>query len=587
MNNLKELDEKQLVKLSEEIRKEIIKTVSKNGGHLSSNLGIVELTIAIHKVFNTPYDKVIFDVSHQAYAHKIITGRQELFHTLRTYDGLSGFTKPEESEFDTFSTGHSSTAVSLAIGTAIATKDLEVKPNIIAVVGDASATNGLTLEALNYLGSNKDIKVIVIINDNDMSVSKNVGALAKTFNSIRVKRDKSFIYKISPKFIHGFLDKIKNGLKSIVYRKSIFDAFNLKYFSGIDGHNLKELERYLNYAKNYPGSVVLHIKTKKGKGYPYAENDKKGIWHNTPPFDIETGELLSKYNEPQVGEVIADELININSSKKDVKVVCAAMSLGNGIDKFKEVFPDDFIDVGIAEENAVTLSSGLSAFNKVPFVFIYSTFLQRAYDQILHDVARTNQHVVFCIDRAGIVPGDGDTHQGIFDLSFLSPLPNMQIFAPSSLQMARMMVKKAYLMDGPIAIRYPKNLPNSTDAINIDNWNIVHPLKDVNVITYGADVLSLKELLQNKNVGLIDAHTIKPLDTDCLNKLSSTKKIIVYEQVNNYCSLSTLIMEHFNNSNVQVISISLRDTYLTTGSVDELKVQANISYDKLLEEINK
>ena len=587
MDNLKGLDEKQLIQLSEDIRKKIIETVSKNGGHLSSNLGIVELTLAIHKVFNTPDDKLIFDVSHQSYAHKIITGRDEEFDTLRKFNGLSGYTNPKESEFDTFSAGHSSTAVSLAIGTAIANKDLENKPNIIAVVGDASATNGLTLEALNFLGANKDIKVIIIINDNDMSVSKNVGALAKTFNKIRVKRDKSFVYKITPKCIHSFLDKIKNGLKSIVYKKSIFDAFNLKYFSGIDGHNFKELERYLNYAKNYSGSVVLHVKTIKGKGYSYAENDKVGLWHNVGPFDIETGEELFKHNVPQVGSFIADELSKINEEKHVLKVICAAMALGNGINSFKETNPDDFIDVGIAEENAVTIAGGISAFNKVPFVFIYSTFLQRAYDQLLHDVARTNQHVVFCLDRSGIVDGDGDTHQGIFDLSFLIPLPNVQIMAPSSNQMAVEMIKKAYNMSGPVVIRYPKYLPNSQDEIDISKWNIVLPLSDVNVITYGVDVLPLKRILTGKNVGLIDAHTIKPLDEKCLNLLKNNKKIIVYEQVNQMSSLGTLIQGYYKDENVVVSSMAIKDSYLTTGKVDELKALSNISYSDLLEEINK
>lgn len=587
MDSLKELDENQLINLAEEIRKDIITTVSKNGGHLSSNLGIVELTLAIHKVFNTPHDKLIFDVSHQTYAHKIITGRNEQFDSLRKLNGLSGFSRPEESEYDVFSAGHSSTAVSLAIGTAIAVKDQENKPNVIAVVGDASATNGLTLEALNYLGANKDIKVIVIINDNDMSVSKNVGALAKTFNKIRVKRDKSFVYKITPKCIHGFLDKIKNSLKSIVYKKSIFDAFNLKYFSGIDGHNFKELERYLNYAKEYQGSVVLHIKTQKGKGYSFAENDKVGIWHNVGPFDIETGVELAKPSSGQVGQILTDELINLQEQHKNIKVVCAAMSLGNGIDKFKERFTNDFIDVGIAEENAVTISSGLSTFGKVPFVFIYSTFLQRAYDQIVHDIARTNQHVIFCIDRAGIVSGDGDTHQGIFDVSFLTPLPNMNIMAPSSNQMAKAMINKAYEMSGPIAIRYPKNLPDISESINIDEWNIVYPLNDTNVITYGPDVFELKELLKDSHVGLIDAHTIKPLDIKCLEKLANCRRVIVYEQVNHIGSLSTLIENYFINSNVEIRSVSLKDTYLTTGTVSELKEVANISYKDLLEEINK
>ena len=580
MEQLKYMTEKELVNLSQDLRQQIINVVSKNGGHLSSNLGIVELVVAIHKVFDTPNDQVIFDVSHQTYAHKILTGRKEEFSTLRQYKGISGFAKPEESEYDVFSSGHSSTAVSQAIGCAIANKENNIENEVIAVVGDASATNGLTLEALNYLGAHKEIKVIIIINDNDMSVSKNVGALAKTFNKIRVKRKKAFIYKITPRFMHGLLDKMKSGLKGTIYKKSLFDAFNLKYFSGIDGHNIKELEKYLNFAKKYPGSVVLHVKTIKGKGYKFAEEDKTGLWHHVGPFNIETGELLNNSNI-QVGTYLGDYL---NGCNEQFKAITAAMTLGCGLSSLQSNKPNSIIDVGIAEENAVEIAAGLTTNGITPIVFIYSTFLQRAYDQILHDVTRTNKHVIFCLDRAGIVEGDGDTHQGIFDISYLMPLPNMTILAPSTNENAVSCLEYALKHDGPIAIRYPKYLPNGNSEFTPNKWIIEKELKDINVLTYGSDVEPIKTLLENYNVGLINAISIKPMDYEVLNKLYTTCKLIIYEQINKTASIGEQIKLALNNK-IEVIHITLPDTYLTEGNIEEIKKINKIDYLRIIEAI--
>lgn len=580
MEQLKYMTEKELVNLSQDLRQQIINVVSKNGGHLSSNLGIVELVVAVHKVFDTPNDQVIFDVSHQTYAHKILTGRKKEFNTLRQYKGISGFAKPEESEYDVFSSGHSSTAVSQAIGCAIANKENNIEKEVIAVVGDASATNGLTLEALNYLGAHKEIKVIIIINDNDMSVSKNVGALAKTFNKIRVKRKKAFIYKITPRFMHGLLDKMKSGLKGTIYKKSLFDAFNLKYFSGIDGHNINELEKYLNFAKKYPGSVVLHVKTIKGKGYKFAEEDKTGLWHHVGPFNIETGELLNNSNI-QVGTYLGDYLSGCN---EQFKAITAAMTLGCGLSSLQSNKPNSIIDVGIAEENAVEIAAGLTTNGIIPIVFIYSTFLQRAYDQILHDITRTNKHVIFCLDRAGIVEGDGDTHQGIFDISYLMPLPNMTILAPSTNENAISCLKYALKHDGPIAIRYPKYLPNGNSEFTPNKWIIEKELKDINVLTYGSDVEPIKTLLENYNVGLINAISIKPMDYELLNKLHTTCKLIIYEQINKTASIGEQIKLALNNK-IEVIHITLPDTYLTEGNIEEIKKINKIDYLRIIEAI--
>lgn len=580
MEQLKSMSNQDLVELSNDIRHQIIDVVSKNGGHLSSNLGIVDLVIAIHKIFDTPKDQVIFDVSHQTYAHKIITGRKDEFETLRKFNGISGFAKPEESEYDVFSSGHSSTAVSQAIGCAIANKENNINKEVIAVVGDASATNGLTLEALNYLGEHKEIKVIIIINDNDMSVSKNVGALAKTFNKIRVKRKKAFVYKITPRFMHGLLDKMKSALKGTIYNKSLFDAFNLKYFSGIDGHNLKELEKYLTFAKKYPGTVVLHVKTQKGKGYKFAEEDKTGIWHHVGPFNVETGEILNN-DKIQVGTYLGEYLVNSN---KQFKTITAAMTLGCGLMNLQTIKPEKIIDVGIAEENAVEIAAGLATNGILPIVFIYSTFLQRAYDQILHDVTRTNKHVVFCIDRVGIVEGDGDTHQGIFDISYLMPLPNMTILAPSTNENAVECLDYAMNFNGPIAIRYPKYLPNENSKFVPNKWIIEQELKEVNVLSYGSDIEPLKELLKDYNVGLINAISIKPMDYELLDSLKSTKKLVIYEQVNDKSSLGEQIKLLIGN-NIDVINIALHDTYLTEGNVEEIKKISNIEYTRIINEI--
>ena len=500
MKNLKEMKNDELIELASSIRKQIIDVTSKNGGHLASNLGVVDLTIALHKAFDFPNDTLIFDVGHQCYAHKILSGREEQFVNLGEYHGLSGFIKPEESPYDVFSTGHSSTAISLAIGKAIYNQKMGNNQQVIAVVGDGSATNGLTLEALNYLGAHPELKVIVVINDNDMSVSKNVGGLAKTFNKIRIKRKKAFIYKITPRCFHGFLNRMKNGFKNTIYRKSLFDSFNLKYFQGIDGHNFKDLERYLNFAKKYPSTVVLHVKTIKGKGYKFAEDDVVGFWHNVEPFDVSTGAPLVT-RDTAVGEVLTQYLMDYQSLSHNLKVITSAMSLGNGLTGFERAYPNDFIDVGIAEENAVTIAAGMASDFITPVVFVYSTFLQRAYDEILMDVVRNNKHVIFCLDRSGIVSKDGSTHQGIFDISYLSPMPNIKILAPSTTNEAKKCLEYAINQKCPIAIRYPRYLPSVDDEISdVSKWQEILPIKEINVISYGADIIPLKELLKDNNL---------------------------------------------------------------------------------------
>ena len=579
MENVKEMSIDQLKNLANEIRQKILKATSQNGGHLSSNLGVVELTIALHQIFDFPKDTLIFDVGHQCYTHKILTGRDDLTN-LRQNDGISGFIDPTESPYDAFATGHSSTAVSLAIGKAIQNQMNGIKSEVIALVGDASATNGLTLEALNYLGAHPELKVIIIINDNNMSISPNVGALAKAFNKVRIKREKAFIFKITPRFMHRFLTRMKNSFKDTIYNKTLFDAFNLKFIPGIDGHDFKELAKYLTLAKKYPRTVVLHVKTTKGKGYQPAENDKTGAWHSVDPFDLKTSLPLEEKKQT-VGEVLGSTLCELVAENK-IKVITSAMTLGCGLSSFSQKYPEHLIDVGIAEENAVAISAGLAGADVTPIVFVYSTFLQRAYDQIVNDLVRAHKHVVFCVDRAGLVSGDGSTHQGIYDLAMLLPLPNVTIFAPSTMNEAVLCLRKSLSLDGVVVIRYPKYLPMDEDTMTSD-YQILKPLKDLTVVTYGADASSLERQL-SEEVGLIKVLKLKELDKNLFDELQKAKEIIVYEQVSGNVCLATILQSEFNKrgSSVIIKSIAINDYHHFKGNIDDMKHMIGLELPKEL-----
>lgn len=588
LGDLKNMTNEELKLLAQDIRKHIIDTVSKTGGHLSSNLGIVELTIALHKVFDSPKDKIIFDVSHQTYTHKILTGRLINQDNFRKFEGISGFAKRSESEHDVYEAGHSSTSISAAIGMAYA-KDLDDSiGEIVAVIGDASVTNGLSMEALNFLASQTDRKVIIIINDNDMSVSKNVGALAETFNRIRINRKK----RVSPKILKNFFFRIKSSIKSFIYpNPNIFSALNFRYFEGIDGHDFNQLEYYLKFAKELKQSVVLHIKTTKGKGYEFAEGDKDGSWHSVLPFDVETGKVKNSTGQI-VGEHLSRFLVKKAEEDKTIHVISPAMITGSGLKPFQNIFPDKILDVGIAEENAVTLAGTMADNKLTPVVFMYSTFLQRAYDEILHDVARICAPVVFCIDRSGIVADDGDTHQGIYDVGFLSSIPNVTISAPSCIEEACKLLElgltKKY---GPFVIRYPKTLllNSSLKDFEYGTWDIVNPLQKVNIITYGNDVFGIyEELLKNnllEKVGLVNARFINPIDKKCLQELiSKSEEIIVYEQVIKSNSLGSKIKEFLfeNQYKNKFKHYVIEDTYLETGKVEELKQKYKIDYNTVI-----
>ena len=586
---LKDLSIEELTELATDIRKFIIEHVSKTGGHFSSNLGSVEITIALHYVFNSPHDKFIFDVGHQGYTHKILTGRAKEFDRLRKKDGLGAFLKYNESSHDVWEAGHSSTSLSAAAGFLEAKATGADIGEVISIIGDGSIQNGLAFEGLNYLG-NHIHKGIVIINDNEMSISRNVGRLARSLSKIRIKRSYEWVKKITPNFIQRLLRRLKNALRSLIYGGNVFANLGYKYYGPIDGHNLKELIRYFQFAKRTKSSVILHVKTIKGKGYEFSEGDKNGNWHGVGPFDIQTGKPISNVDENTInwGKGICEILVEEVAKNNKLYIITPAMIGGSSLQLLQTKFPDRLIDVGINEEHAVVMAASMSRNGLVPIVSIYSTFLQRAYDQINHDVARNNNHVIFLVDRAGINGGDGSTHQGIFDIAFLSHLPNMVITTPKDLNEARNLLKFAINYDGPFIIRYPKRnisrIEFVEEDIKLGTWVEVLPINDVNIITYGDEIQKYKDKLQN--VGLINARFIKPIDLQMLRKLAN-KRVVIVEEVVRSGSLASLILdanikEHLN---IDITQYAIDDIFLDTGTTDELKQELGIDVDSVIKKL--
>ena len=502
---LKNKSIKELEEIAKEIRDFIIEKVSYNGGHLSANLGVVEATIALHYVFDFKTDKLIFDVGHQSYVHKILTGRAKEFDDLRKENGVSGFPKYSESEYDAFETGHSSTSISAMCGYLEEKKNNDSIGEVVAFIGDGAFQNGLALAGLNYLASRHDQKGIVIVNDNEMSISKNVGWTAQFFNRFRIKRSFSLVRKLTPA-------SVRNAVKTVVYRKFYnFSVFGMTYIGPIDGHNIKDLIKYFTYAKKSNSSLVLHLKTIKGKGYLPAESDNIGKFHGVGPFDVETGEIKSnlKENEMSFSNAVGlalDDIIRGNN----VKVLTPGMIYGMGLTDLSQKYPDKVIDIGIAEENAVVMASAMAKCGTIPIVATYSTFLQRAYDEINHDIARPDSHVIFLVDHAGIVSRDGDTHQGIFDISILESLPNIIISEPKDIAEFNALLHFALNTPHPFVIRYPKdNVIYEKEYAKLDfgKWVIEKEIKDKNIIAYGPVINIFKEEIENKNLnnGLINA----------------------------------------------------------------------------------
>ncbi len=545
-DDLKKLDESELPELAQEIREVLIETVSKTGGHLASNLGVVELTLAIHRVFDSPNDKIVWDVGHQAYTHKLITGRYEKFGTIRQKDGLSGFCHPNESEHDTFYSGHSGTSVSAAYGIAQANKIKKKNNYTVAVIGDGSFTGGLVYEALNNAGRTKS-KLIVILNDNEMSISENVGSLAKHLTKIRSKKRyvslkdhlESFISRIpviGVRLANG-LYKIKTSVKNFMYESTIFEKLGFRYMGPVDGHDFEMLTEALNTAKSLDSPVVLHVSTVKGKGYDFAEKDPS-VFHGISNFDIDTGEHRTS------GTTFCNEFGNLMCrmarEDKRISLITAAMSLGTGLTEFSNEFSDRFFDVGIAEEHAVTFASGLSKGGMLPVFAVYSTFLQRCYDEIIHDGALQDQKLVLAIDRAGFVGDDGETHNGLYDVSFLQGIPKVTVYSPTTYDEMKIDFGNAFYRDSDVvAVRYPRGgepeLPDDFESSfgPYDLYGYAHA--DFVIVTYGrlfgeAAKAANDLLTKNVRVKVLKLNRIKPVDEGAYESVINAKKIIFYEE---------------------------------------------------------
>ena len=596
---LKKMSVFELEELSRNIRNFLIDKISITGGHLSSNLGIVDLTIAIHKVFNAPKDKIIFDVGHQSYTHKILTGRAHEFDKLRQYNGLSGFQKMSESIYDCYEAGHSSTSLSAALGYAIA-RDLDKKKhNVVAIIGDGSIGNGLAYEALNHIGS-LNTKLIVILNDNEMSISKNVGAIHNTLDKIRSNFKNEKIKKVPylGKKIKSGTKLIKESFKKIYMKEGyLFEEFGFTYYGPINGHDYDEMISYLEMAKKSNRPVLLHVITEKGKGYKYAESDIEGIWHGISPFDKETGIIKSK-NDGLISwsEVMSNHLIDIAKTNKDIIAITPAMANGSKLNKFKEIYKDRFIDVGIAEEHALVMANSMAIAGKKPFVSIYSTFLQRGYDQVFHDIARMDSNVVIGIDRAGIVGEDGETHQGLYDIAFLNHIPNMIIAAPKNSSEAKGILEFAFNSKHPFAIRYSKQrieYNNESIVISDYSWEEIKKGSDAVIITSGDFVNNAKIIVNNLkkdklNIGIINARFIKPIDTSMLDKIIKTKKpIIVYEEACLIGSLGSMISSYIVNSNTKIKCFGIKDTFVKQGKYDIIIKKLGLDVDTMTSNIKE
>lgn len=576
--DLKKLTLQQKKKLAEEIRNYIIEIVSKNGGHLASNLGVVELTIALHTVFNVPEDKIIWDVGHQCYVHKILTGRREKFKNLRKPNGLAGFPKSNESPADSFNTGHSSTSISAALGMARA-RDLQGKNNaVIAVIGDGALTGGMALEALNDAGYSK-CKMTVILNDNEMSISPNVGGLNKFLGKLRtkklytttnnlLKKQISSVPVIGKPMVVG-IQRIKRAIKQLVIHKMFFEDIGFTYLGPVDGHNIEELESILKTSKQVNGPVLIHVLTKKGKGYKFAEKNPDKF-HAISPFNIENGELKTP-KEKDYSKVFGEKIVELAKENSKIVAVTASMKNGTGLADFAQEFPYRFFDVGIAEQHAVTMAAGMAKEGMIPFVPIYSSFYQRAYDQVIHDVAMQNLPVIMCVDRAGIVGADGETHQGTLDMAFFRLVPNLTIMAPKDFKEFEDMLEFAVGLNKPVVIRYPRGGEDadvkfkSHAKIELGKAEVLHeiknlenPTKEVTIIAIGktvSEAVKLADRMQKEEgitPEIINARFLKPFDSEkMIQSIQRTKNVITIEDGTVINGLATTVKELIVDNNIQ------------------------------------
>ncbi len=595
---IKTLNSDQLNELAADIRLFLLDSVSKTGGHLSSNLGVVELTIALHYCFDAKKDKFLFDVGHQSYIHKILTGRADKFDTLRQFDGLAGFQRRNESEYDCFEAGHSSTALSTALGMAVARDIKKEDYYVVPIVGDGALQSGLSLEALNQIGDLKS-KMIIVFNDNNMSISKNVGALSKNFSHLRSNSEylsvksniKSFLTtkKNGNAFVQA-IQSVKEAIKDKVIDSGIFEGFNVDYLGPIDGHNINELIHAFNAAKTKDGPIVIHVVTQKGKGYKYAEEDKSGKWHGVSRFDIKTGKMLKQVpeNYKSYSKIVADKVLSIMDENDLVTAITPAMISGSCMNEIFAKYPNRSFDVGIAEDHALTFACGMALDGLKPFVSIYSSFLQRGYDQLNHDVCRMNLPVVIGIDRCSIIGEDGDSHQGVFDISFMRSLPNMIITEGKDSLQIESLLELAFTLNGPFSIRYPRGTieykKGKTYPIRVGKWeNVVNNDNEkLTIITYGSDVIKIeKDILDNKlPYNLVNALFIKPIDEGLLIEIANKNKpIVVYTTDILKGGLGDSILEILSKHqiNVPVYILGVDDIYVKHGEV--LKVKESLGLD--------
>ncbi|MDO4500135.1 MAG: 1-deoxy-D-xylulose-5-phosphate synthase [Erysipelotrichaceae bacterium] len=605
---LKDLTVKEMNDLAKDIRDFLLESVSKTGGHLSSNLGVVELTIAMHYCFNSPKDKFLFDVGHQSYIHKILTGRAKDFPTLRQFNGMAGFQRRNESEHDCFEAGHSSTSLSTALGMAVA-RDLNNEDyHILPVVGDGALSSGMSLEALNQIGDLKS-KVIIVFNDNNMSISKNVGALTKAFGALRsskgyleLKHDvKDFLMNAK----HGSetiesIKEVKKNIRNKMIDAYIFDDFDIDYLGPVDGHNIHDLIHAFETAKTKDGPVVVHVVTKKGKGYKYTENDSSGKWHGVGKFDVKTGEMLAKTpdNYKSYSKIVSDHLLNIMDSNGDVVAITPAMISGSALNDVFAKYPKRSFDCGIAEDHALTFASGLALNGKKPFVSVYSSFLQRAYDQINHDICRMNLPVVLGIDRASIVGEDGDSHQGVFDIGFMRPLPNMVITEGKDSNEIENLLELGFKMNCPFAIRYPRGSIVYDKHVPMDikpgTWakELINEDVKANIITYGNDVIRIGKVINDNMLpyNLYNARFIKPIDEEMLLEIASNKKpIFIYtnDMIKGGIGDDILELLNKNNISVPVYIFGVDDIFVKHGDTALIKESLGLDLKTLFSFIEK
>ena len=588
--DLRKLNIKQKEVLAKELREKIISLVSKTGGHLASNLGVVELTIALHSVFNTPMDKIVWDVGHQTYVHKMLTGRKDKLGSLRKLDGLAGFPKTTESIYDNFNTGHSSTSISIGLGFARVRDIKKENHKVVAVIGDGALTGGMALEALNDLGSS-GTDMLVVLNDNEMSISKNVGGISLMLSKIRTQnlyvntniKGKRRISKIPfvGKKIVKLVQKTKRSIKQFVIPKMYFEDIGFRYLGPVDGHNLEELEHMLEVAKKQSGPILLHVLTKKGKGYkPAEENPDK--FHGISKFDIETGEKIGK-SKPDYSSVFGKKLCNIAEKNNKIIAITAAMKDGTGLKEFANKYPERFFDVGIAEQHAVGLAAGMAKAGMIPVVPVYSSFLQRAYDQLVHDVAIQNLPVIICADRAGIVGNDGETHQGLLDMAFTKTIPNFTIMSPKDFSELEEMLDFAVELKKPVLIRYPRGGEDlafkTSDIISHGKVEVIEEGEEIAFIAMGKMVARAKQIVDSlKEIGinakLINSRFLKPIDENYLiNNLDKIERIVTIEDASIVGGLGSEIerIVFENDLDIDVIKFAYPDKFIKQGAVSEIE----------------